>query len=188
MQKTEQELALFRNRVVLIKEALNESLVRELQAELLLMDAVSNQEIKLLINNSGGQLDSALYFCDFIQLLRSPVVGIVNGQCSSAAIVILQVCKKRLATKHSYFGLHDGTITRSFKSGINLRDNIEAVYCEVKEGDDRYNSLLLQRSRITPEQLQEMRNSRNEVLFRIDARKAVELGLIDAVVEDLHLF
>jgi ATP-dependent protease ClpP protease subunit len=61
--------------------------------------------INLMINSCGGGLCSALGMYDRLRMVKDCTIT-ANGDCSSAALVILQAAKIRRATLHSNFTFH----------------------------------------------------------------------------------
>lgn len=116
------ERDLAQRRILLLQGSINEKKVNYLRGELTALNLQSEQEVKLVIDSSGGEIDTALWLFDFLGFSRVPVIGIVNGRCHSAAILVLQGCTKRLATKHSSFLIHQ--ISRTFT--VSHKDNLES--------------------------------------------------------------
>lgn len=73
------------------------------------LNAVSASPIRLLINCEGGDLVGGLAITDCITSLRCYVTGIVIGECSSVATVILQSCDERVIGETSNIMFHPGT-------------------------------------------------------------------------------
>ena len=138
MHATEDEPTILRKRVVLLSGNIGDEVVRDVEATLLRMDALSARQITLLLNSSGGELESALHLHDFIGVMRSEITAIVVGQCSSSAVAVLQACKYRLMTRNAYLVLHNGIITRTFRCGSAASMNLDSLLREVIESDQRY--------------------------------------------------
>ena len=105
--------------------------VRQLMMELAIQ---SDKQITLIIDSEGGDIHSALWLLDFIKVLGAPVIGVVNGKCMSAALVILQGCQRRIATIHSEFQCH--YITSSFEILIDGRTDKEAMAARLKRAGE----------------------------------------------------
>ena len=71
-----------------------------------MMVAAPGEKIYLIINSPGGNAEPSLWFYDFLKLVQAPVIGLVNGECSSSALIILQGCQRRLSTPNSWFLTH----------------------------------------------------------------------------------
>ena len=60
-----------------------------LTSQLLELDSISNEPIRLYINTEGGSYDGFAIF-DAIKNIDSPVISIVSGLCASAGLLFLQ--------------------------------------------------------------------------------------------------
>jgi ATP-dependent protease ClpP protease subunit len=61
--------------------------------------------INVMINSPGGGLCSALAIYDRLKMVKNCTIT-ASGDCSSAALVILQAAKLRRATPHTSFTIH----------------------------------------------------------------------------------
>jgi ATP-dependent Clp protease, protease subunit len=183
MHKTEEELAISRNRVILLSGSIGDELIRNIEATLLTMDALNARSIKMLINSSGGELECALHLYDFIRLMRSEITAIVIGQCSSSALAILQACKRRMMTENAFLILHNGTITRAFRCDSTVSENLDSLLGEVTGCDNRYKDIIKKRSGMTAEQLEELMKAGSKFGGRIDAATARRYSLVDNVAD-----
>jgi len=77
---------------------INKNTAEELRDNIVVSSLADPQkEIYLLIDSFGGELEPSLYTHDLIKSVPNPVVGIVNGRCHSAALVVYAACTKRLS-------------------------------------------------------------------------------------------
>lgn len=68
-----------------------------------------HQPISLYINSRGGEAESAFSFYRFLREVDeagTPIIGIVIGNCKSAAAVILLACRHREAFANAAFLIH----------------------------------------------------------------------------------
>ena len=71
-------------------EAIDDSIVNTVIAQLLFLDAESSKEdIKIYINSPGGSVTSAMALYDTIQHVKADISTICIGQAASAAAVLL---------------------------------------------------------------------------------------------------
>jgi ATP-dependent protease ClpP protease subunit len=66
----------------------------------------AGRECILYIDCTGGSVYGALAVTTLIRTRRLVCTGIVLGECSSAAILILAACQKRLVTRYSTLLFH----------------------------------------------------------------------------------
>lgn len=67
-----------------------------------------NTEITVVINSEGGDVTQAKAIYDAIRSCQNDVRGIVYGEASSSASIILQACDKRIMAPNSYLMMHIG--------------------------------------------------------------------------------
>jgi ATP-dependent Clp protease protease subunit len=181
MERKELEEELGKKRKLLLEKDLTEEEAERLRGWIRFLNLQSNDEIKLIINSKGGEVAPALSLYDEILHSNAPVTGIVDGECSSVAIVILQAAKKRLATRHSFFLLHPISID----FGKIVLD--ERIYQKIKKdlirGRKRramVHQILMKRTKRT---LEEIKTKEKEERM-MTAEEAKEFGLIDEVLPD----
>jgi ATP-dependent Clp protease protease subunit len=180
MERKKLEESLGKKRILLLEGEITEEKAELLRAWLQFLNLQSDEEIKLIINSKGGEVAPALLVYDAISLSNASVIGIVNGECSSVAIVILQATKKRLATRHSFFFLH--SISIDFGK-IVFDENIDKKIREVLERGKKRQELIRQiLARRTSKSLQEIESLEKEGKM-ITAERAKELGLVDEIVD-----
>ena len=77
----------------------------ELQSQLMALDTLSHDPIKLVITSPGGDLDTTFLFYDTIKLIQSPIIT-VGRYCASAAALILAAGETRFLFPHAKVMLH----------------------------------------------------------------------------------
>jgi len=88
----------------------------------------SVEEITLRISSSGGEVSYAFSIASLIENSEKPIHGIVDSECSSAALFLLLACKTRKATRCSEFLMHEGSCEEDLKTTELLkRYNAEMV-------------------------------------------------------------
>jgi ATP-dependent protease ClpP protease subunit len=145
-----------------------------------------HKKIYLVIDSGGGNTNSAFKLYDFLTGLSSvEIIGIVNGKCMSAAILILAACSKRFSFKHSTFLLHGITLKNT---AINaLAENLESVFTKVMEDFkttySNYENIVLDKFPIQKEKYRELSEDGKNFDRRFLAAQAKELGIIDEIIE-----
>ena len=76
----------------------------------------SINEIILRISSGGGEIHYAFNIASLIENNKKPIHGIVDNECSSAAMFLLLACKTRKATRCSEFLMHEGKIEIDLKT------------------------------------------------------------------------
>ncbi len=183
---------LSKRRTLALAEQINGNNVTELRRQLAIFSLekvkpeAEPEEIKLIIDSLGGDLDSGLWVYDQIKLLSVPVIGIVVGRCHSTALAILQACRKRYATMNSQFLCHRLVTTVKLDlsdSDERLRTKFELRIEKARESEKRIKNILAQRTGQSLEEIEKM-IERGEHTIPFFAPEAKELGFIDGFVED----
>lgn len=73
--------------------------------------AAQGKEITLVINSDGGSATYGFIFYDFIKRKYINLHAIVQGEASSAGVIILLAAQKRAMTKHSMIMVHRPTFS-----------------------------------------------------------------------------
>lgn len=183
IERKEKELdeTLAKKRILLLVGEITHEKAIAARERLLFLNSQSNKEIKLIIDSRGGDVVAALRLYDALLLSSAPVTVIVNGECSSSGVAILQAAKKRLATEHSFFYLHPLSIIFK-KEEIAIDEKTEERFRNklrgVRERQKFIYDILIKK---TGRSLKEIKAMEEKVTF---AKKAKELGLIDEVIEE----
>jgi len=99
---------LFDARMILLFGEINEKVARETVAQLLALDAESDDPIKMVISSPGGHVESGDAIHDMIQFVKAPVKVIGTGWVASAGAHIFLSARKenRYCTPNTRFLLH----------------------------------------------------------------------------------
>ena len=180
MERKEFEEALAKKRTLLLTGEITREKAIVIRDRLLSLNSQSDEEIKLIIDSPGGEVVAALLLHDILLLLTAPVTCIVNGECSSSGVVILQGAQKRVATKRSFFYLHPISISFE-KEPIVIDEKAEEKFKDklrgVKERQKFLYDILIKK---TGRSLKEIKEKEEKLMF---AEEAKEFGLIDEVIE-----
>ena len=173
-------------RIITLSNDINREQSDKIRKKLLEFEIESDKEIYLLIDSNGGDTQSAFSICDLISCLKAPVTGIVVGRCSSAAVTILQSCKKRHALKHTFFFLH--FVSVSFNFSIHLSDEeIKAIFerrrYEGKDQQAKSEQLVAARTGKSVDDIRKLMREGDVLDARLSAEEAIAYGLIDEIIE-----
>lgn len=133
----------------------------------------SVEDITLRISSSGGEVSYGFAIASLIENSPKPVHGIVDAECCSAALTLLLACKTRVATRCSYFLIHEGWSDGELStSELILKYNSEIVL--EKETKD----YIISKTKISSKQYDDM--NANETYFY--SNDAIKYGIITKVV------
>lgn len=141
------------------------------------LEQLSHEPIRLLINSFGGDVYCGLAIHDAIETSKCEVTGVVRGAAMSAASLILQACSKRLMGPSSTQMIHYGTVSadvhaKTFEKyadeSARINRKAEEIYlARIREKKPRYSLKMLQ-------------DLLDHDTF-LDAAQSIDLGLADAI-------
>src|SRR5947207_3009154 len=140
----------------------------------------SNRPITLYINSAGGNVTDGIAIHDSVRYLISlgiQVTIIVQGMAYSMGSIVLQAASdgRRLAFPHSWIMIHEPAKWAGWQSTTAAAQHLERL----KQMQDQIYKILSSRSGKPLRQI--IRDTkRND--FYLDAQKALDYGLIDAIV------
>lgn len=99
---------LFTDRIILLNSEINDDVAASIVSQLLYLDSLNNDEIKIYINSPGGSITSGLAIYDVLNNIKSPVSTICFGMAASMGAFLLSsgTRGKRYATKNSTVMIH----------------------------------------------------------------------------------
>src|SRR5262249_25435989 len=140
----------------------------------------NNRPITLYINSAGGNVTDGLALHDAIRHIVSrsvEVTIIVQGMAYSMGSIVLQAASdgRRLAFPHSWIMIHEPAKWAGWQSTTAAAQHLERL----KQMQDQIYKILSVRS---GKPLRQIIKDTKRTDFYLDAAKALEYGLIDAVV------
>ena len=99
---------LLKNRTILIYGEINMEVAMDITKRLLILDAESQDEIRIFINSPGGHVESGDTIFDMIRFVQSPVKVIGTGWVASAGALIYAAADRenRYSLPNTRFLLH----------------------------------------------------------------------------------
>jgi ATP-dependent Clp protease protease subunit len=99
---------LFEDRIVFIEGRITENMGTA-RRQIMQLSMEGSDPIRLIINSPGGAVNGAMAVLDAMELAKQRgvrFIGVVQGDASSAALVILQGCDERIAGRYSVLMAH----------------------------------------------------------------------------------
>lgn len=162
---------LIQERIIFIDDVIDQDLSNGVIAQLLYLDAISNDPISIYINSPGGSVHDGLAIYDVSQLIESPINTVCIGIAASMAAILMLMGKERSATKHSRLMLHQpsGATEGTIEEIRIAYEQIEMLKKELYEIVEEKTSL-----------------TNVEQLFKLDtwytAKEALDCGLITKIL------
>lgn len=97
---------LLMDRIVFLGCEINDDVANIIQAQLLYLDSINNDPIRMYINSPGGVITSGLAIYDTMQLINSPVETVCTGMAASMAAILLSAGTTRSSLPHSRIMIH----------------------------------------------------------------------------------
>lgn len=172
---------LLKHRILYLNSEIDESTIDYIASPILIKNIeeadIPENELKPLtiwLNSYGGNIDPCLYLIGLIQESRIPIHCKVLSVAASAGLYLALACKHRVASKMSVFLLHKGSYSLG-GSASEVEDVLDFYKGEV---DEIIVDLILNRTKLTKEELKKIRRNETYVL----GSKALEMGFIDELV------
>jgi len=140
------------------------------------------KEITLFLNSPGGSISAGMAVYDTMKLISSPIKVVVVGLAASMGSIFLCGGQKgkRFIYPHARVLIHQPLIMGTMR-GAAVDIHIQAQ--EMEKLREEMNRILSDASGKPIEQIQQDTDRD----FYLNAREAIEYGLVDAVVDQLEL-
>ncbi|PHM46323.1 ATP-dependent Clp protease proteolytic subunit [Xenorhabdus mauleonii] len=99
---------LVKSRTVIISGEINQNLAEKVMTQLLILQEINDEPIKIFINSQGGHVESGDTLHDMIKLIKPKVIIIGTGWVASAGITIFLAADKenRYSLPNTRFMIH----------------------------------------------------------------------------------
>ncbi len=168
---------LLKNRIVFLGTAINDQIANLTIAQLLFLNQEDREApISMYINSPGGQVYSGLAIYDTMQMITNPVATYAVGVTASFGTLLLAAGSHgmRYALPHATIHMH-----QPLGGAQGQATDIEIQAREILRLKERLNQILAFH---TGRSLEEVEHDTDRDLY-MDAKKAVEYGLVDQVLE-----
>ena len=164
-----------KTRQILLSGEVNKALAEKIVRQLLVMEADSDEPIRIYIDSPGGDVDAGYAIFDMIRFVKAPVYCIGMGLVASAGALILLAADKsrRIGLPNSHYLIHQPL------SGIKgVATDIEIHAQELEKTKSKINDLIAQE---TGKPLEQVAKDTDRDYW-LSATEAMEYGLISKVI------
>ena len=164
-----------KTRQILLSGEVNKALAEKIVRQLLVMEADSDEPIRIYIDSPGGDVDAGYAIFDMIRFVKAPVYCIGMGLVASAGALILLAADKsrRIGLPNSHYLIHQPL------SGIKgVATDIEIHAQELEKTKAKINDLIALE---TGKPLEQVAKDTDRDYW-LSATEAMEYGLISKVV------
>jgi len=163
-----------KTRQILLTGEVNKALAEKIIRQLLILEADSDEPIRVFIDSPGGDVDAGYAIFDMIRFINAPVYTIGMGLVASAGALILLASPKerRIALPNSHYLIHQPL------SGIKgVATDIEIHAAEIEKVRVKINKLIADETGTKLEQV-EKDTDRD---YWMNAEEAQKYGLIGKI-------
>ena len=171
----------FEKRAVYLWGVVDDKSAKDVVSKLLLLDADKpGEEIKFFINSPGGVVTSGMVMYDTMQMIKSPVSTICMGLAASMGSILLSggVKGKRFIYPHGEVMIHQPS-RGGYIQGVSADLEIQAE--QTRRVKEIGATILAKNCGKTVEQI--MKDFDRD--YWMDAKKALEYGIVDGLVDKL---
>jgi len=166
---------MLKTRTILLSGEINKDLAEKTIRQLLLLESMGDDPIRIFIDSPGGDADAGYAIFDMIRFVKPPVWTIGMGLVASAAAIIQLASPKerRLGLPNSHYLIHQPL------SGIRgVATDIEIHARELEKLREKINLLIAEETGVSVGQV-EKDTDRD---YWMNADEAVKYGLISRIV------
>ncbi len=164
-----------KTRQILLSGEVNKDLAEKIVRQLLVMEADSDEPIRIFIDSPGGDVDAGYAIFDMIRFVKPPVYCIGMGLVASAGALILLAAdrSRRIGLPNSHYLIHQPL------SGIKgVATDIEIHAQELEKTKAKINDLIAQE---TGKPLDQVAKDTDRDYW-LSAAEALDYGLVSKVV------
>lgn len=160
-------------RIIFLDGSIGEGTGVEIAQQLMYLDSLNNEPIKLYINSPGGHITEGLTIIDTMELINSPVYTINMGSCCSMGFAILVRGDKRYALSSSEAMCHQAS---GWAVG-NIQD-VKVNY----ERLNYYNDIMADKICEAIEMSKEEYFILTQRDYYMDAKEMIEFNVVDKIL------
>lgn len=163
-------------RTILMSGQVNKDSAERVVRQLLLLEAISSDPIKIMIDSPGGDVDAGYAIFDMARFVKAPVWMIGIGLVASAGALILLAAprERRIGLPNSHYLIHQPL------SGLRgVATEIEIHARELEKTRDRLNRLIAEETGQPLERV--VRDTDRD--YWMNAEEALAYGLVSRVVK-----
>lgn len=164
-----------KTRSIMLTGSIDKESAEKIIKQLLILESISDEPIKIFINSPGGDVDAGLAIFDMVRFIKNDVYMVGMGLIASAAtLVLLAVDKKyRVGLENSSYLIHQ-PMSRMEK----VATDIEIYTNQLEKTRQRLNKII---SDQTDQPIERVEKDTDRDYW-LDSDQAIEYGLIDRVI------
>lgn len=166
---------LLKSRTIFISGEINQELAEKVSTQLLILQEMGDEPIKIFINSQGGHVEAGDTIHDMIKFVKPKVIVIGTGWVASAGITIYLAADKenRYSLPNTRYMIHQ-PLGQCRGQATDL--HIEAL--EIARVRERINKII---STATNQPLEKVKNDTDRNYW-LNCNEAVEYGIVNKVI------
>lgn len=166
---------LLKSRTIFITGEINQELAEKVATQLLILQEMGDEPIKIFINSQGGHVEAGDTIHDMIKFVKPKVIVIGTGWVASAGITIYLAADKenRYSLPNTRYMIHQ-PLGQCRGQATDL--HIEAL--EIARVRERINKII---SNATNQPLEKVKNDTDRNYW-LNCEEAVEYGIVNKVI------
>jgi len=166
---------LLKSRTIFISGEINQELAEKVATQLLILQEMGDEPIKIFINSQGGHVEAGDTIHDMIKFVKPKVIVIGTGWVASAGITIYLAADKenRYSLPNTRYMIHQ-PLGQCRGQATDL--HIEAL--EIARVRERINKII---STATNQPLEKVENDTDRNYW-LNCKEAVEYGIVNKVI------
>lgn len=166
---------LLKSRTIFISGEINQELAEKVATQLLILQEMGDEPIKIFINSQGGHVEAGDTIHDMIKFVKPKVIVIGTGWVASAGITIYLAADKenRYSLPNTRYMIHQ-PLGQCRGQATDL--HIEAL--EIARVRERINKII---STATNQPLEKVKNDTDRNYW-LNCQEAVEYGIVNKVI------
>lgn len=167
---------LLKNRIIILSGEIDDVVANSVVAQLLYLDSLNHDDISIYINSPGGSITSGMAIFDTMNFVKSDVSTICLGMAASMGAFLLSCGKKgkRYILPHAEVMIH-----QPLGGAQGQATEIKIAAERILKLRDKLNNIL---AKNTGKPLEEVEVDTERDHF-LDAKEALEYGLVDKIIE-----
>lgn len=166
---------LCKERIIMVTGEVNDTMALVVTSQLLFLDSLSSEPIKMYINSPGGSVVSGLAIYDTMRMVKSPIHTICIGMAASMGSIFMCGGDKRFILPHGTIMIHQVLSGSPQRQLADLEIDLEFT----RSLNSRLTKILADRCGKSFDQMKQDMDRDNF----FDARRALEYGLVDEILE-----
>ncbi|WP_297992815.1 ATP-dependent Clp protease proteolytic subunit [uncultured Clostridium sp.] len=166
---------LLKTRTIIISGEINQALAERVSAQLLILEEISNEPIKIFLNSQGGHVEAGDTIHDMIKFVKPRVIMIGTGWVASAGITIYLAADKenRYSLPNTRYMIHQplgGFNGQATDIGIEAK--------EILRVRKRINTII---SEATGQPIEKV-NKDTDRNYWLNSNEALEYGIVNKII------